>query len=80
MRALRRGRLGNGRSLRGEPFTQSSCFQALIVLIKLRCSRYLYTLCVDDPEKAEKLKQSLPPGTHLLHISCLRAHAHEPHI
>lgn len=30
---------------------------------KLRCSRYLYTLVVDDAEKAEKLKQSLPPGT-----------------
>jgi len=30
---------------------------------KVRCSRYLYTLSIDDPEKAEKLKQSLPPGT-----------------
>ena len=30
---------------------------------KIRCSRYLYTLSLDDPEKAEKLKQSLPPGT-----------------
>jgi len=29
---------------------------------KIRCSRYLYTLLIDDPEKAEKLKQSLPPG------------------
>jgi hypothetical protein len=29
---------------------------------KIRCSRYLYTLAIDDPEKAEKLKQSLPPG------------------
>ncbi|KAI0029700.1 ribosomal protein L38e [Vararia minispora EC-137] len=29
---------------------------------KLRCSRYLYTLSLDDSEKAEKLKQSLPPG------------------
>ncbi len=29
---------------------------------KVRCSRYLYTLRIDDPEKAEKLKQSLPPG------------------
>ncbi|TFY65723.1 hypothetical protein EVG20_g5365 [Dentipellis fragilis] len=29
---------------------------------KVRCSRYLYTLSLDDPEKAEKLKQSLPPG------------------
>jgi len=29
---------------------------------KIRCSRYLYTLSLDDIEKAEKLKQSLPPG------------------
>lgn len=29
---------------------------------KVRCSRYLYTLSLDDPEKADKLKQSLPPG------------------
>ena len=29
---------------------------------KVRCSRYLYTLTVDDPEKAEKLKLGLPPG------------------
>lgn len=29
---------------------------------KIRCRRYLYTLALDDPEKAEKLQQSLPPG------------------
>ena len=29
---------------------------------KVRCSRYLYTLCVNDTEKADKLRQSLPPG------------------
>lgn len=29
---------------------------------KIRCSRYLYTLVVDDVDKAEKLKASLPPG------------------
>ncbi|KAJ9526105.1 hypothetical protein QJQ45_009547 [Haematococcus lacustris] len=29
---------------------------------KVRCSRYLYTLCVTDSDKADKLKQSLPPG------------------
>lgn len=28
---------------------------------KVRCTKYLYTLVVDDAEKAEKLKQSLPP-------------------
>ncbi|KAF1355125.1 ribosomal protein L38e [Delphinella strobiligena] len=29
---------------------------------KVRCHRYLYTLVLKDSEKAEKLKQSLPPG------------------
>ncbi|RXI04502.1 hypothetical protein DVH24_038776 [Malus domestica] len=32
------------------------------VKFKVRCSKYLYTLCVFDFEKADKLKQSLPPG------------------
>ena len=32
---------------------------------KIRCSRYLYTLALDDPEKAEKLRQSLPPGGYI---------------
>jgi large subunit ribosomal protein L38e len=32
------------------------------VKFKVRCSRYLYTLVVVDAEKADKLKQSLPPG------------------
>ncbi|KAK8986169.1 hypothetical protein V6N11_082446 [Hibiscus sabdariffa] len=33
-----------------------------LVKFKVRCSKYLYTLCVSDAEKADKLKQSLPPG------------------
>ncbi|CAB0010703.1 unnamed protein product [Nesidiocoris tenuis] len=32
------------------------------VKFKVRCSRFLYTLVITDREKAEKLKQSLPPG------------------
>uniref|UniRef100_A0A8C4M599 Large ribosomal subunit protein eL38 n=1 Tax=Equus asinus TaxID=9793 RepID=A0A8C4M599_EQUAS len=32
------------------------------VKFKVRCSRYLYILAITDKEKAEKLKQSLPPG------------------
>jgi large subunit ribosomal protein L38e len=28
---------------------------------KIRCSRYLYTFCLGDADKAEKLRQSLPP-------------------
>lgn len=34
-----------------------------VVKFKVRCSKYLYTLCVFDSEKADKLKQSLPPGS-----------------
>ncbi|CAB4299243.1 unnamed protein product [Prunus armeniaca] len=30
------------------------------VKFKVRCSNYLYTLCMFDSEKADKLKQSLP--------------------
>lgn len=32
-----------------------------VVKFKVRCSKYLYTLVVNDTEKADKLKQSLPP-------------------
>ncbi|KAF5366235.1 hypothetical protein D9758_005765 [Tetrapyrgos nigripes] len=35
---------------------------------KLRCSRYLYTLSLDDPEKADKLKASLPPGLNVVEV------------
>lgn len=30
---------------------------------KVRCSTNLYTLVLKDSDKADKLKQSLPPGT-----------------
>lgn len=36
-----------------------------VTKFKVRCSRYLYTLCVTDSDKADKLKQSLPPGKNL---------------
>ena len=40
---------------------------------KVRCSRYLYTLVIKDKEKADKLKQSLPPGIYFISFikSCL---------
>jgi hypothetical protein len=38
---------------------------------KVRCSRFLYTLVIRDKEKAEKLKQSLPPGQWLQTIAIL---------
>ncbi|TVY81602.1 60S ribosomal protein L38 [Lachnellula suecica] len=31
------------------------------VKFKVRCQKYVYTLVLKDSEKAEKLKQSLPP-------------------
>lgn len=34
-----------------------------VTKFKIRCSKYLYTLVVTDAEKADKLTQSLPPGT-----------------
>ena len=33
-----------------------------VTKFKIRCSKYLYTLVIKDEEKAQKLKQSLPPG------------------
>ena len=39
------------------------------VKFKVRCSKYLYTLVVQDKEKAEKLKQSLPPGQFVIFLS-----------
>ncbi|KAL1588511.1 Large ribosomal subunit protein eL38 [Cladosporium halotolerans] len=32
------------------------------IKFKVRCTRELYTLVLKDNDKAEKLKQSLPPG------------------
>jgi large subunit ribosomal protein L38e len=43
--------------------SKASSKNTTVTKFKIRCSRYLYTLLVNDAEKAEKLKQSLPPGT-----------------
>jgi hypothetical protein len=42
--------------------SKASSKNTTVTKFKIRCSRYLYTLLVNDAEKAEKLKQSLPPG------------------
>ncbi|KAG7002227.1 60S ribosomal protein L38 [Physcia stellaris] len=34
------------------------------VKFKVRCHRFLYTLVLKDSDKADKLKQSLPPKEH----------------
>ena len=44
-----------------------------VTKFKVRCKRYLYTLCVTDADKADKLKQSLPPGA--LAVLCGRRFA-----
>ncbi|VDO81986.1 unnamed protein product [Heligmosomoides polygyrus] len=41
---------------------------ALNVKFKVRCSKYLFTLVVNDKDKAEKLKQSLPPGIQVIDL------------
>uniref|UniRef100_A0AAQ4QPD5 Large ribosomal subunit protein eL38 n=1 Tax=Gasterosteus aculeatus aculeatus TaxID=481459 RepID=A0AAQ4QPD5_GASAC len=41
------------------------------VKFKVRCSKFLYTLVIADKEKAEKLKQSLPPGQ-FISTACLK--------
>ena len=67
-----------------------------VIKFKVRCSRYLYTLCVADADKADKLKQSLPPGAchgeeavallpcHACHTACVScpvvAHASAPNV
>ncbi len=33
------------------------------IKFKVRCHKNIYTLVLKDTDKAEKLKQSLPPGT-----------------
>ena len=35
-----------------------------VVKFKVHSSKYLNTLCVFDAKKANKLKKSLPPGSH----------------
>ena len=32
------------------------------IKFKVRCQRFVYTLVLKDSDKADKLKQSLPPG------------------
>ncbi|KAL4810947.1 ribosomal L38e protein family-domain-containing protein [Aspergillus unguis] len=33
------------------------------IKFKVRCQRFVYSLVLKDSDKADKLKQSLPPGT-----------------
>lgn len=35
---------------------------------KVRCSRYVYTLVVNSKDKADKLRQSLPPSLSVTEI------------
>ncbi|KAH8827252.1 ribosomal L38e protein family-domain-containing protein, partial [Flagelloscypha sp. PMI_526] len=44
------------------PSPTASGKKQAVTKFKIRCSRYLYTLSLDDPEKATKLQSSVPPG------------------
>ncbi|TPX07135.1 uncharacterized protein E0L32_010936 [Thyridium curvatum] len=39
------------------------------IKFKVRCQTHLYTLVLKDSEKAEKLKQSLPPNLTITDVS-----------
>ncbi|KAL1958722.1 hypothetical protein VTO42DRAFT_3841 [Malbranchea cinnamomea] len=39
------------------------------IKFKVRCHRYLYTLVLRDSDKADKLKQSLPPALKIVDVS-----------
>jgi large subunit ribosomal protein L38e len=50
------------------------------IKFKVRCSKNVYTLVLKDTDKAEKLKQSLPPGTQPPLHTHTRSHRHSnPH-
>ncbi|KAE8147689.1 60S ribosomal protein L38 [Aspergillus avenaceus] len=36
---------------------------------KVRCSRFVYTLVLKDSDKADKLKQSLPPALKVVDVT-----------
>jgi large subunit ribosomal protein L38e len=38
------------------------------IKFKVRCQRFIYTLVLKDSDKADKLKQSLPPGALCLRL------------
>ncbi|GAA5973040.1 hypothetical protein JCM11641_000378 [Rhodosporidiobolus odoratus] len=40
-----------------------------VVKFKLRCSKYLYTFSLRDGDKAEKLRQSLPPTLKVVDVA-----------
>lgn len=39
-----------------------------VTKFKVRCSKYLYTLRIDQPEKADKLRKSLPPTVKVVDV------------
>ncbi|KAL2004085.1 hypothetical protein VTN02DRAFT_305 [Thermoascus thermophilus] len=39
------------------------------IKFKVRCHRFLYTLTLRDSDKADKLKQSLPPALKIVDVS-----------
>ncbi|KAJ5631521.1 60S ribosomal protein L38 [Penicillium longicatenatum] len=39
------------------------------IKFKVRCERFLYTLVLKDSDKADKLKQSLPPALKVVDVT-----------
>ncbi|BCR91952.1 60S ribosomal protein eL38 [Aspergillus chevalieri] len=39
------------------------------IKFKVRCNRFLYSLVLKDSDKADKLKQSLPPSLKVVDVS-----------
>ncbi|KKZ60954.1 60S ribosomal protein L38 [[Emmonsia] crescens] len=39
------------------------------IKFKVRCQRFIYTLVLKDSDKADKLKQSLPPSLKIADVS-----------
>jgi len=66
---LRCGRRKDAKSARIKKTVSRLPGQKPKTKFKLRCSRYLYTLVLDDAERAEKLRQSLPPGLNVEEVT-----------
>ena len=41
---------------------------------KVRCSKYLYTLAVQEADKVDRLKQSLPPRMFIIYLFIYFSH------
>lgn len=73
--SLERKRKGKVRKRKGKGLTNDETAARIKrnrksqqIKFKVRCHRFLYTLVLKDSDKADKLKQSLPPGMFLFFL------------